>query len=131
MTVYKSHGTVERVSRQEGKNKGLRMSVRLIYVTCENRSDALKTAKSVVSDRLAACANIFGDITSVYWWNGEIQEGQEVVLILKTHADLVDKLTAAIKELHSYECPCVVAMPIDGGNNAFLDWIADETQNEI
>ena len=107
------------------------MSVRLIYVTCENRSDALKIAKSVVSDRLAACANILGDITSVYWWNGEIQEGHEVVLILKTHADLVDKLTAAIKELHSYDCPCVVAMPIDGGNNAFLDWIADETQNEI
>ncbi len=101
----------------------------LIYVTCETRDEALKIAKIVVKDRLAACANIHGDITSVYWWEEAIQEGQEIAMILKTRSDLVGKLTERIKELHSYECPCVVALPIEGGNHKFLDWIADETQN--
>lgn len=104
------------------------MSPRMIYVTCENRDEAIKIAKNVVTNRLAACANILGEMTSVYWWQGKVEEGQEVALILKTRADLVEKVTEKIKELHSYECPCVVALPIEDGNKAFLKWITDETQ---
>lgn len=104
------------------------MSSHLIYVTCETHDEAMKIAKIAVGDRLAACANILGDITSVYWWEETIQEGQEVAVILKTRSDLVEKLTERIKELHSYECPCVVALPIEGGNHKFLDWIAAETK---
>ena len=105
------------------------MSSHLIYVTCETRDEALKIAKNVVEDRLAACANILGDIASIYWWEDQIQEGQEIAVILKTRSDLVEKLTERIKSLHSYECPCVVAIPIDGGNHKFLDWIVTETQH--
>jgi periplasmic divalent cation tolerance protein len=107
------------------------MSLRFIYVTCENRSEALKIAKKVITDRLAACGNILGDTTSVYRWNDEIQVEQEVVLILKTRSELVEQLIAAINTLHSYECPCVVSLPIEDGNKTFLDWIARETQCEI
>lgn len=104
------------------------MSTRLMYVTCENREEALKISKIVVENRLAACANVLGDITSVFWWEGAIQEGQETAFILKTRDDLVEELTAKIKELHSYSCPCIVAVPIESGNKEFLDWIIEETQ---
>jgi len=129
MTIHPHHGTVDYDSRQVRKLRPLTMPLRLIYVTCENREEALKIANETVKNRLAACANIIGDITSVYWWDGTIQEGQEVALILKTREDLTEKLTAKIMELHSYTCPCVVAFPIEGGNSAFLDWIESETRS--
>jgi periplasmic divalent cation tolerance protein len=66
-------------------------------------------------------------MSSIYWWQGALQQASETVLILKTRAELVERLTARIRELHSYDCPCVVALPIDGGNSAYLDWIAGET----
>lgn len=100
----------------------------LVYVTAPNRDEALNLARNMVSERLAACANLLGDITSVYWWDGTLNEDQEVALILKTRADLVEALTARLRELHSYTCPCVVALPIAAGNPAFLDWIVAETR---
>lgn len=104
------------------------MTNSMIYVTAADRDEALNLARTVVSERLAACANLLGPITSVYWWNGSVNEGDEVALVLKTRADLVEKLTERLKALHSYECPCVVALPITGGNPAFLEWIGAETQ---
>ena len=104
------------------------MSLKLIYVTCETRDEAVHIAKTVVEERLAACANILGEITSVYWWEESIKESQEFAVTLKTQTDLVEKLTERIKTLHSYSCPCVVALPIEGGNSEFLDWIATETK---
>lgn len=100
----------------------------LVYVTAPNRDEALTLARAVVGERLAACANLLGDITSVYWWDGKLNEDGEVALVLKTRADLVEPLTARLVELHSYTCPCVVALPIAAGNRAFLDWIAQETR---
>jgi periplasmic divalent cation tolerance protein len=99
-----------------------------VYVTASSRDEARKIARHAVEERLAACANILPGITSVYWWEGKIQEDSEVSLILKTRRDLVDPLVARIKELHSYTCPCVVALPLSGGNPAFLDWIVKETK---
>ena len=64
---------------------------------------------------------------SQYRWEGSIQTDEEVVLIAKTRSDLVDSLTGHVREIHSYDCPCVVALPIRGGNPAFLQWIVDET----
>ena len=100
----------------------------LVYVTAPNREEALTLARTVVSERLAACANLLGDITSVYWWEDKLNEDQEVALLLKTRGDLVSSLTARLCELHSYTCPCVVALPITEGNPAFLQWIAAETR---
>lgn len=101
---------------------------RLIYLTAASQDEAVKLAHSLVGERLAACANVLGPITSVYWWDGTLNQDAEVALVLKTRADLVEALTARVRELHSYDCPCVVALPIDGGNPAFLSWIAAETK---
>lgn len=101
---------------------------RLIYVTAPTHDEALALAQALVGERLAACANVLGAITSVYWWDGKLNQDAEVALVLKTRAELVEALTARVRELHSYDCPCVVALPIDGGNPAFLSWIVAETK---
>lgn len=100
----------------------------LVYITAPSQEEALRLAQALVGERLAACANVLGPITSVYWWDGTLNQDSEVALVLKTRADLVEPLTARARELHPYDCPCVVALPIDGGNPAFLQWIAAETQ---
>jgi len=104
------------------------MDTRLVYMTAPNREEALKLARLLVEERLAACANVLGAITSVYWWDGKLNEDGEVALIAKTRAALVEALTERVKQVHPYECPCVVALPLDGGNPAFLEWIAAETK---
>ena len=100
----------------------------MIYVTAESKDEALRIGRSLVEARLAACANILPPMTSVYRWEGAVQEDSEVALILKTRQELVESLTERIKELHSYDCPCVVALPIIGGNPDFLQWIDSETR---
>ena len=100
---------------------------RFVYVTTNDRAEALEIGRALVEARLAACANIIEPVTSIYWWESAVQEDAETVLVLKTQAELVESLTERVKALHSYACPCVVALPIEGGNPAYLDWIADET----
>ena len=99
----------------------------LIYMTASNDAEARTIARILVQERLAACVNILAGMRSVYHWEGEIQEESEIVLIAKTRRDRVPALTDRVTEIHSYDCPCVVAIPIDGGNPDFLDWIDAET----
>ena len=99
----------------------------LIYVTAPNADDALRLGRALVEERLAACANILPTMRSVYWWEGRLTEDDEAVLLLKTRADLAERLTARARELHGYTCPCIVAVPIAGGNPAFLEWVRAET----
>ncbi len=103
------------------------MGHNLIYVTAPNRGAALKIGRALVEQRLAACANVVDGATSVYWWDNRMQEDREAILIAKTRSDLVSAVVARVKELHEYSCPCVVALPIVEGNQAFLDWIDAET----
>lgn len=98
-----------------------------LYVTAGTHEEAEILAKTLVGERLAACANILGPMRSFYWWDGAVQEGQEVALVFKTRSTLVDEATQRIKALHSYDCPCVVALEIQGGNPDFLKWIVSET----
>jgi periplasmic divalent cation tolerance protein len=100
----------------------------LAYITAANRDEAVKLATVLVQERLAACANIFPGMTSLYWWQGEVKTSEEVALLVKTRADLMDALTTRVRALHSYSVPCVVAWPIVEGNSDFLDWIAAETR---
>jgi periplasmic divalent cation tolerance protein len=103
------------------------MTACLCYLTAGSRDEALRIARALVEERLAACCNLIEGMTSIYRWQDEIQEDAEVVVIAKTRAELVERLTARVQALHSYDVPCVVALPIGGGNPAFLDWIAAET----
>lgn len=106
------------------------MSAVFIYVTAGSAEEADTIARSVVADRLAACANVLPEITSYFWWDGDVQSESEIALIFKTREDLVKPLTAKIKQLHSYDCPCVVALPITQGNPDFLAWIEAETTGD-
>ena len=103
------------------------VAVSFCYVTAGSREEALAIGRVVVEERLAACANVLDGMISLYWWQGALERADEAALILKTRAELVERLTARVRELHSYECPCVVALPIDAGNPAYLDWIVRET----
>ena len=103
------------------------MAQRLIYMTTETEADAERIGRALVGERLAACVNIVPGMRSMYWWDGEVQQSDETVLIAKTREALVARLTERVRELHPYDCPCVISLAIDGGNPAFLDWIDAET----
>jgi periplasmic divalent cation tolerance protein len=104
------------------------MDLRLVYMTAASRDEAKKIGRTLVEERLAACANVIDGMESVYWWQGKLTEDREAVLIAKTRAELVPTLTERVKALHSYAVPCVVALPILQGNPAYLDWLAAETK---
>ncbi len=103
----------------------------LVYITAADLDEARRMGRTLVEERLAACANILGAIETIYWWEGEVQSGNEVALLAKTTAAQVEPLIARTVELHSYDCPCVVATPIDKGNEAFLRWIDTETAQRM
>ncbi len=99
-----------------------------LYITCKDKQEAIEVGKELVEDKLVACANIIEGMTSMYWWNGKVEQEQEVILIAKTQSNLFDRVNEKVSELHSYEVPCVVAFPIVAGNKEYLDWITDSTQ---
>jgi periplasmic divalent cation tolerance protein len=103
------------------------MSVRFVYITAVGREQAEFIGEKLVEDRLAACVNILAPMTAIYWWKGEVQHDTEAVLIAKTTAEQVERIVARVRELHTYAVPCVVALPIEQGNPAFLRWIVEET----
>jgi len=100
----------------------------MVYVTASGKEEAMKIGEELVSIRLAACANVFDGIMSFYRWEGEQQKEQEATLIMKTKESLLPALEKAVKELHSYSCPCIVAIPITYASKEFADWVARETQ---
>jgi periplasmic divalent cation tolerance protein len=104
------------------------MKTRWIYMTAGSKDEARKIGKELVSSRLAACVNILDGMNSFYWWKGEIQDDQEVVLIAKTKEPLVPELIEKVKSMHSYEVPCIVSLPISDGYEPFLDWIIEQTK---
>lgn len=99
------------------------MDVKLAYVTVGNREEAERIAEAVVTEKLAACANILSGVRSVFEWQGRICREDETLLLLKTVAEQSEKLVVRIKEMHSYECPCIVFLSLEGGNPDFLDWV--------
>lgn len=100
----------------------------LLYCTAADLAEAEKIAESVVGQRLAACANIIPGMRSLYWLQGKLEKGEEVLLILKTRSDLVELATAAVKQVHSYSVPCVLPLPVgEGGNPDYVNWLLAET----
>lgn len=103
------------------------MSAAIAYVTAASREDALRIARTLVEERLAACGNVLDGMTSVYRWQGAIETASEAVLVIKTRSELIPRVIERVRELHAYECPCVVSWPIVDGNPDYLQWIVDET----
>jgi len=104
------------------------MATRFIYVTTANSEQAKTIGETLVQERLVACANILAPMSSIYWWQGAIQRDTEAVLIAKTRAELVERVIARVKALHTYTVPCVVSLAIEQGNADFLGWIEAETR---
>ena len=100
----------------------------LVYMTAADKAEARTIGRHLVQSKLAACVNIFDGMNSMYVWQGEFQDDHEAVLIAKTTENRVPGLIAAVRERHSYECPCIVTLPISDGNPGFLEWIADQVR---
>jgi periplasmic divalent cation tolerance protein len=104
------------------------MAVRWVYITAGDEDEAHRIGRALVESRLAACANIIGGMNAIYWWEGEIHEGKEAILIAKTHESAVPQLMEKVRFMHSYDCPCIIALPILEGNPDYLRWIESETR---
>ena len=102
----------------------------VVYVTASNHDEALVIGRTLVQEQLAACANVLDGATSIYRWEGGLNEDGEAIMIAKTRQELVDRVIARVRELHSYDCPCVVAWPIAAGNPEYLSWIGRETGSD-
>jgi periplasmic divalent cation tolerance protein len=99
-----------------------------VSTTVEKREDAGKIAGIVVSNRLAACVQVVGPLRSTYWWRGKIEDAQEWICLMKTRKALYDKLEQAIKSVHPYEEPEIIALPIVAGSEGYLRWIEEVTE---
>jgi len=101
-----------------------------VYITAASHTEALAIGRTLVAERLAACANVLPGVRSVYRWQGKVEEGDEAVLVAKTRAGLSGRLVDRVKSLHSYTCPAIVTLPILEGNPDYLAWIAAETMEQ-
>jgi periplasmic divalent cation tolerance protein len=99
----------------------------VVFTNLPDREAALKLARGLVERRLAACVNVLNGCTSVYRWKGAVEEAQEVPVLIKARGARYEELEAAIRELHPYELPEVVAVPVVRGLPDYLDWVAEET----
>lgn len=100
----------------------------MIYVTYPTDECAREISRALLEGRLVACANIFPAHESLYWWEGKVQSAAETAVIYKTTNDEFEALQDKIAELHPYDCPCIVALPIENGYAPFLQWIEAETK---
>lgn len=112
------------------KGKTLMSSFLLVQTSIDSEEGAQKIADTVVSKRLGACCWIYGPISSTYWWKNKIEQNREWVCQIKTRDEVYDDLEQAIKEIHPYEEPEIVAIPISVGSQSFLHWIASETSEK-
>lgn len=97
-----------------------------VFTTVEQQSDAEKIAKQLVEERLAACVQIIGPLTSYFQWQGKMDSAREYLCLIKSRKDLFGELESAIKKLHPYEVPEILAMPVDSGGKDYLKWLAAE-----
>ena len=100
----------------------------VLLSTCASPEEAERVARRLVESRLAACVNIVPAVRSIYRWQGAIEDSVEVLLVIKSRRELLDAIRRAVEETHSYSVPELVALPIVGGNEAYLDWIDQETR---
>jgi periplasmic divalent cation tolerance protein len=98
---------------------------RQVTTTLPDRDTANRIGRRLVEERLAACAQVVGPVSSVYWWQGEVETAGEWYCHLKTSAGRVPALVARIRELHPYETPEIIAVPVSEGDAAYLKWIAE------
>src|SRR4030043_500258 len=100
----------------------------VILITTSTEEEAHKIAEQLLTKRKAACVNIVPKVDSSFWWQGKLDSAQESLLIIKTRASLLQEVIDLVKKAHSYSVPEIIALPIIGGNQDYLNWIDDETE---
>jgi periplasmic divalent cation tolerance protein len=95
----------------------------IVLVTASGDVEAKKIAKRLLDDRKAACINIINGVSSLFVWQGRQQEEQESLLVIKSGASLLPQIIETVKQVHSYEVPEIIALPVLGGNEAYLEWL--------
>ena len=103
----------------------------VVLVTATSSDEAEKIATALLTKRLAACVNIVPGLTSMFHWKGKIEKANELLLVIKTKAELFDKLETTVKQNHSYTVPEIISMPILKGSKEYLDWLSDETLKPV
>ncbi len=101
--------------------------MKLLYSTFSSKEEAISIAHKLLAEKLIACANVMDGSTSVYNWQGETKEQSEAIFFAKTSATNAEKAVNRIKELHSYDVPCILVLPVEGGFLPFLEWVEKET----
>jgi len=97
----------------------------VIFITSGSDEEANRLARTLVEEKLAACVNILSGVESLYWWKGKIESSKERMLVVKTQGKMVRRVVKRVKEIHSYEVPEIIALPIVEGNRDYLKWISD------
>ncbi len=98
-----------------------------VHTTIDSQEGAQKIAKAIVSRHLAACVQISGPIISIYWWQGKMEQAEEWICTAKTRSKLYNELEQAIKEVHTYDVPEILAVDVVAGNAGYLNWVTQET----
>src|SRR5436190_24051326 len=101
-----------------------------VYTTWPSTADAEAAGRVLVERRLAACVNILPGMISHYRWEAKIERAEETVMIIKTRASLADAVSDAVKELHSYETPAILVIPLESVEKTYLAWLLAETKSE-
>ena len=105
------------------------MNALFVYITAPDAETARSMAERFVEERLCACVNILPGLESLYWWDGKVERAREVALICKTTQSAWPSFEKRAHELHPYDTPCIVALPLEKGFAPFMRWIADETRS--
>ena len=100
----------------------------VVFVTAKDAKQAQKIAAGLIRGRLAACVNVVKDIKSIFWWEGSVDQSDEALLIIKSRKTLLKKIIRKVKELHSYQLPEIIALPIIDGSKDYLKWIGESTK---
>jgi periplasmic divalent cation tolerance protein len=101
-----------------------------VYTTWPSAVEAEQAGRTLVERRLAACVNILPAMVSYYWWEGNIERGDEAVMIIKTRASLAPKVVPAVKELHPYTMPAIIVLPLESVEKNYLGWLMAETESK-
>ncbi len=100
----------------------------VVLITVGSEEEAVRMAQDLVESRLAACVNLVSPVRSFYFWEGKMADDSEWLLVVKTHRELFSSLEARVRELHSYQVPEILALPVWGGPQAYLDWVRKSTR---
>jgi periplasmic divalent cation tolerance protein len=98
----------------------------VVLCTCSGMVEARKLAHALVDERLAACVNVIPGIESVYRWEGQIEQANEILLVIKTTAERLATLESSLAELHSYDTPEILALPVIAGSKKYLSWLDEQ-----